>query len=59
MRDKMFNAHIKSMYLYYKKQYPISYMELILSNYKRKDAINFIKNNIKNTYYQDTICIGF
>jgi hypothetical protein len=55
----MFNAHIKSMYLYYKKQYPISYMELILSNYKRKDAINFIKNNIKNTYYQHTICIGF
>lgn len=51
----MFNIHTKSMYLYYKNQYPISYMELILSKYKRKDAINIIRNN----YYENKLFIGF
>lgn len=42
-----YNYHIKSMYLYYKKYYPISYNELKLSNkINNKKIIDIIKYNI-------------
>lgn len=42
-----FDYHIKSMYLYYKKYYPISYFELKISrNLNNKKIIDIIKYNI-------------
>jgi hypothetical protein len=44
-----YNYHIKSMYLYYKQFYPITYTELKLTtSYSNKEIINIIKKEIYN-----------
>lgn len=45
----LYNIHTKSMYLYYKKYYPISYTELKLTTcYSNKKIIDIIRNEIYN-----------
>lgn len=46
-KNEKYNYHIKSMYLYYKRYYPITYNELKLSsNLSKKEIIDIIKYNI-------------